>query len=407
MELYEEYFSILQKYIAQQNETILYRASILGKEFMQQGIGPEEIVEVHSRAMQKTLALASPCQIPGITLNSFNLLLEIMMAYGLAYQEYMEHKSQELGKLQLYTKKLEKTNKLLEQKVKEQTLIYQFACAFGEVLQTKATANLIVEKTALVVPYDSCILYLWDKNKNTLQEIAASGKALPPPTYRQNTPHWERGVLTIPLNIDGKTLGYLVLSLENKELAEDLLHLLTIIANQAAFALARAMMQEETWRQSITDYKTGLYNFNYFQDLCQQALADNKQLALLMMDLDDFKSFNDNYGHLKGDEALIAVSEEIRKIIRKEDLAARYGGEEFVIALLDTDQTHAHQVAERIRRRISQLDFKIQGNITTSIGIAISPRNGTSFIELFSQADKALYKAKAQGKNRVSVAPQH
>jgi two-component system cell cycle response regulator len=123
-----------------------------------------------------------------------------------------------------------------------------------------------------------------------------------------------------------------------------------------------------------------------------------------MLDLDDFKAFNDSFGHLKGDEALALLGQEISNIIRKKDIAARYGGEEFVVALPQTGYPQAKKAAERIRARIDQLDFGVPEKLTASIGIAVSPLDGTSFTQLLAQADKAMYYAKEQGKNRVCTA---
>lgn len=408
VELCEKYHSILQEFLAQRSEAVLYRASKLGKDLVERGIGPEEIVEVHGRAVQKALG-ENPClKNPSIILDSTNLLLEVIMAYGLAYREYMELKVREMDNLQLYTKKLEESNCLLEQKLKELRLIHQFSCTFSQVLKTKETAKLIVDQISLVIPYKGCALYLWGSNKDTLKNLAAAGEPLPPlqivHEHKKSCWNQKQGILTIPLLMDQKALGFLVLSLEGGEPDQELLHLLAIISNQAAFALTRALMHEKIWKQSITDCKTGLYNFHHFQKQCEKKITQDKQLAILMLDLDDFKSFNDNFGHLKGDQALAAIGREIRKIIRKEDIAARYGGEEFVIALPETGYNQAWQVAERIRQSISQLEVSVPGKLTTSIGLAISPTDGTTFEQLLSQADKALYQAKEQGKNKICSA---
>ena len=124
----------------------------------------------------------------------------------------------------------------------------------------------------------------------------------------------------------------------------------------------------------------------------------------MILDLDDFKSFNDRYGHLKGDEILDAVVEVLRGAIRANDLACRFGGEEFALALFNTNPSHALQIAERIRKNISELKLDVPADLTISIGIAIYPQDGITFEELFSKADKALYSAKEQGKNKVCLA---
>jgi diguanylate cyclase (GGDEF)-like protein len=409
MELLEKYYPILQDYLAQQSETALYQASLFGRKLMERGIGPEEIVELHGQALQKILAQTQPVKIPGRTLESFNLLLELIMAYSLAYQEYMAHKSREMDSLELYTKKLEAANNALQQKVSDLNTINEFASAFSSALRLKDTAKLIVTKLSEVIPYKSSALYLCQPGNGRLKKLATTGtEHLIRLGIDQNSKeiHWRRqhGILTIPLWMDNKPLAYLLLTPTAGKACEELWDLLAIIAKQAAFALARALMHEEIWLQSITDSKTGLYNLHYFQRECEKALAQNKKLTLLMLDLDDFKSFNDRFGHLKGDEALASLGKLLKETIRKKDFAARYGGEEFLLALFDLDSSQAQKVAERIRKSMSQLDLNVSEELTISIGIAAAPKGDATFEQLLAQADRALYLAKDQGKNRVCCA---
>jgi two-component system cell cycle response regulator len=161
---------------------------------------------------------------------------------------------------------------------------------------------------------------------------------------------------------------------------------------------------------AITDALTGLYNRRYMENhlttLIDQAAARAKPLALLVLDIDHFKSVNDSYGHDAGDDVLREFALRMRKSIRGLDLACRYGGEEFVIVMPETEMNVATTVAERLRRRIASEPFSIQqgtGNIqvTISIGIAtLDPRrdNGANILK---RADLALYRAKRDGRNRV------
>ncbi len=161
--------------------------------------------------------------------------------------------------------------------------------------------------------------------------------------------------------------------------------------------------------ETIHDKLTDLYNRPYFDEayVQQSALAARfkHDLALLFLDLDNFKLINDTHGHLAGDTVLKAVAETIAEEKRESDIAARFGGEEFVLILTHTDNLSAYIFAERLRKKIESLkipylDEKL--SITTSGGIASFPLNTTSPEELLQMADSAVYLAKGEGKNRIS-----
>jgi diguanylate cyclase (GGDEF)-like protein len=126
--------------------------------------------------------------------------------------------------------------------------------------------------------------------------------------------------------------------------------------------------------------------------------------AVLMLDLDHFKSVNDVHGHLAGDITLRAVAETLKQELRGYDLLSRYGGEEFVAFLDQVDGTEAMAIGERIRVRISELQVLEGLSITSSVGIAMAPLDGTDVPTLLAGADTALYRAKAAGRDRVEAA---
>lgn len=163
---------------------------------------------------------------------------------------------------------------------------------------------------------------------------------------------------------------------------------------------------------SSTDALTGLKNRAHFdsafQSACVRAYRFRQPLSVLVVDIDHFKQFNDTYGHLVGDDCLQSVAEQIRQIVtRPQDLAARYGGEEFVVLLPDTPEAGAVRVAERIRKVVEQAEFRVSDDrirLSVSIGVAtLIPDHAEQTKELFERADAALYRAKAQGRNRVQV----
>ena len=160
---------------------------------------------------------------------------------------------------------------------------------------------------------------------------------------------------------------------------------------------------------AITDALTGLFNRRYMEThlgaLTEQAASRGKPLAVLILDIDFFKSINDGHGHDAGDDVLREFALRIRKSIRNIDLACRYGGEEFVIVMPETDMGVATMVAERLRRKIASEPFAIQEGskhltVTLSIGIAALGQ-GDSVAAMLKRADQALYRAKRDGRNRV------
>jgi len=157
-------------------------------------------------------------------------------------------------------------------------------------------------------------------------------------------------------------------------------------------------------RSSVTDGLTGLYNQTYFKKILEKTINNQRRsvdsaFALVFLDLDHFKQYNDRCGHLEGDEALRACAEIITRNLRDGDVAVRYGGEEFALLLPNLERHSAFSVAERIRKGIEKHNFPKQelldsGNLTISGGISIFPDSGSSLNEMIQAADKELYRAK-------------
>ena len=173
---------------------------------------------------------------------------------------------------------------------------------------------------------------------------------------------------------------------------------------------AEEELQRRLYESSTRDGLTRLYNRKYFSERLTAEVAYSRRhkvkLAVLMVDLDDFKLTNDTYGHLAGDMVLRLVSAQMQRLIRVEDLLARYGGEEFVILARSTGKTEAVRLADRIRESIGDLEIPMADRsikVTLSVGVAalpdVAPEGGPT--DLIALADGRLYRAKADGKNRV------
>ncbi|MBN1758808.1 MAG: diguanylate cyclase [Chitinispirillaceae bacterium] len=183
---------------------------------------------------------------------------------------------------------------------------------------------------------------------------------------------------------------------------------LTTLMENASVAFIRAVLYQRMERFATTDGLTGLNNHRHFQGMLAQEMERSKRyrrpLALLLMDIDHFKGFNDTYGHPVGDLVLKEIAVCIQKSVRRNDIPARYGGEEFVVIIPETDEKGARITAERIRSTIEQhtiISLDRQLKVTVSIGCSAFPENAPSQQVLIDTADKALYAAKESGRNRV------
>lgn len=196
---------------------------------------------------------------------------------------------------------------------------------------------------------------------------------------------------------------------------------LTLLQRDEAYRALRVSQQQlldtnlVLQRLMNSDGLTGLSNRRHFDEYLElewrRAMRDQSQLSLLMIDVDYFKAYNDNFGHLEGDEALRKVAEAIRGTSsRSSDLPARYGGEEFALVLPNTSPGGARLVAEKLRQTIAALGIEHNtpepgATLSVSIGLAtVTPAMGSNCRQLISAADKGLYQAKNNGRNQVGVA---
>lgn len=173
--------------------------------------------------------------------------------------------------------------------------------------------------------------------------------------------------------------------------------------------LIEATKYENVIHETIHDKLTGLFNRPYFDEVYGQQVSAAQRhfhdLTVIFLDIDNFKDINDTYGHLAGDDALRRIAAIIAQEKRESDLAARYGGEEFVLLLPYTDNVSAFVFAERLRRRIDNLEFYFQGQsirLTVSGGIASYPLHSQDPEKLLQMADNAVYLAKGAGKNKIA-----
>ena len=217
--------------------------------------------------------------------------------------------------------------------------------------------------------------------------------------------------LAVPLRVQQRVCGALLLTRSGDAFTARELRLLRIYCNQAAVAMENAIVYERVENLAATDALTGLFNRRYLDGALERELAradrSDSSLALLMLDIDHFKSFNDTYGHAMGDLVLKKVASTLSDGLRQADVLARFGGEEFVVVLPQVTAAAALDSAERIRASVERASIHPGGerkHVTVSIGLAMLPDHGDSAETLLEAADQALYRGeKPREEPRLSV----
>jgi len=235
--------------------------------------------------------------------------------------------------------------------------------------------------------------------------VPAGGIANDPSQYDSSS------FLSVPLSIRGRVVG--VLNLSNKmpdpEFTRTDEEVASLLGSHAAVAIENASLYSNLMELAATDGLTGLYNHQHFfaqlRASVNFARRTRQPLAVVLLDIDHFKRVNDTHGHAQGDKVLRAMSAIVRRTARAEDVAARYGGEEFAVILPNTTANGAVLLGERIRARVAALHFEHRGQVfqlTISAGVAdLADDIGTRV--LVDRADRALYRSKRDGRDRLSV----
>ncbi|MFI5304952.1 MAG: diguanylate cyclase [Nitrospiria bacterium] len=217
--------------------------------------------------------------------------------------------------------------------------------------------------------------------------------------------------LSKPIIIHNNVFGFLtVLQTKEAECTEREINIFKQFISQSAFVLENAFLHEKANALANHDELTGAYNRRHFQDKIEEEIKRSTRMgtyfSLIILDVDHFKKYNDTYGHIQGDLLLKEIVKGMKERLRSTDVVCRFGGDEFVILLMETDKAFAVTIGNQIRAMIDlnpsfNLDGASDEKITFSMGIAQFPDDGFSSIDLIRKADKALYTAKARGRNQV------
>jgi len=359
--------------------------------------------------------------------------------------------AQNITELKQVEESLRHTNEQLQLRINELAQRSQeisLLSEMGNLLQTCLTVDeaytVIVRFMGRLFPNTIGMLSMLGNSSNTLESVATWGEgsenviddSLFAPkdcwALRQSRPYYMADrktypqcnhlfslsaavYLCIPLIAQGELLGLLHiaqaevepnnLNLAHQRLAET-------IAEQIALALANLKLRETLRNQSIRDALTGLYNRRYLEDTLERefyrADRSHQTVGIIMVDIDHFKQFNDQFGHDAGDSVLQALGSFLNEHIRKGDIACRYGGEEFTLILPGASIEVVQKRAEFLRNKVKHLSVFHRnlnlGSITLSIGVATFPQHGSGFEEVIRAADTALYHAKKLGRDKVVVA---
>lgn len=222
-----------------------------------------------------------------------------------------------------------------------------------------------------------------------------------------------RSVLCVPIRSGKKVYGILhMASRYDNAFDEEDATLANAIGEQIGLAVESAQLFEEINRLAVTDELTGLYNIRYLRRVMSEevkrSIRYDRPLSFIMLDIDFFKIYNDQHGHPRGDEVLRILAGLLQQNTRDVDTVFRYGGEEFSVIIPEVGKQEAFRMAERIRRVIQEHLFPYEedqpgGNLTVSIGVANLPDDAREGDELIDMADRALYRAKQSGRNRVNL----
>jgi diguanylate cyclase (GGDEF)-like protein/PAS domain S-box-containing protein len=341
--------------------------------------------------------------------------------------------------LQEANEKLEAWVNELEQRTREMTMLNEMGDILRACLTTEEAYNVIVRTAQQIFPAKVGALYVIAASRNAVEAVAVWGDSeLAESTFspsecwalRRGRTHWVEnatsglickhihhpspdGSLCIPMMAQSEAIGVLhLMQPENVKMTESKQRMAVTMSEHIGMALSNLRLHETLRSQSIRDPLTGLFNRRFMEESLEleirRASRNQRPLGMIMIDLDHFKYFNDNFGHEAGDLLLKELGALLKGNIRAEDIACRYGGEEFTLILPEGTADVTHQRAEFYRDAIQKLDVRFRGHplgrVTASMGVAIFPEHGRTAKALVEASDKALYKSKRAGRDRVTMA---
>ncbi len=345
----------------------------------------------------------------------------------------------------LYRKQMDNLDREIESRMKNFISLIKLGNELGQMHSlAKISAEVLSRLSKEVNVSKGVILSLGPEGWNSLGEVGCSGEKLlsrlSPESFIALSDLWTlkdmvvlnevdikdkrlekiasamevRNLMIVPIVGDGggnfSDVMIVGNEIENRNYTPADAELIGLFADQASVALENTRLYLRITQLAITDGLTGLNNYRHFREMLEfelyRAERYKRNLSLVMIDVDNFKIINDTYGHPVGDLVLKALAKIFISNTRKVDIVSRYGGEEFVIIYPELDMRGKEFVAERLRIKVDNFDFSRAagfpiGKVTVSIGYAVFPSDGTTVDDLCLNSDKALYRAKRMGKNKV------
>ncbi|MBI2266018.1 MAG: sensor domain-containing diguanylate cyclase [Armatimonadetes bacterium] len=355
--------------------------------------------------------------------------------------EALERLRKQVEESQEYAQKFEHISKQLKKRVDELSVLVEIGQKLGTNLSLENVFRVVLDILQKLFRYQSCVIFSLERLGEerqlsplrchtpyseyvkslalavgeTLVGKVAESKA--PILLSEKTGNWELRLLeyektqmAAPMIVEDKLKGVIYIGHEKPRFyTKDDLHLMQLLAYQAATLFVYAESYESTVSLAKTDGLTGLYTHRSFQERLTEEVKRAERyrlpLALIMLDTDHFKTYNDTYGHPQGDELIKEVSQLLLSYTRETDVVCRYGGDEFAIILLESHKDSAANTAERIRQAFElRLNTEGKVKVTASIGVSGYPEDAEDKAELIRMADRALYCSKDMGRNRVTLA---
>ncbi len=350
-------------------------------------------------------------------------------------------------KINLLTKSIQEKKKLLEllpEKTKRASFLFDISKSLIELIDPEEILNSLIQILEKLFPEaDSILVFSFDKEEGALHLVRSlkrkahtikekKGSSLDKWVLHQNRSlvidniakdfRFDSGQLLAykerkahsfvlsPLSIGHRSLGLVRVESENPgAFSLDDSRFLRNICDLAAVVLERSILFKRTEDLAIKDSLTGLFLRNYFSDYLSKQLKHSQRqgrsLGLIMLDIDDFKAINDSYGHVVGDLVLIKLADILKKsVVNKGGMASRFGGEEFMVLLFESDKKELIACAENICQAVREAKLAFRRKkigFTVSLGLAFYPESADTASGLIEEADRFLYKAKGEGKNKI------
>ncbi|WP_198360523.1 diguanylate cyclase [Thermincola potens] len=365
-----------------------------------------------------------------------------MSLSGLVFGDELNEAAQIAQKNMELCRELSETAQKNQELYKELSIVHELGNLLNSSLKLGFVINKAVQMVARLMKAEGCILFLYDQENDTVKTVSYFGLAeLPKDFDLKNTlayqalkqekklliknvsvfPHLcpllreyigAESAIISPIIVKKQKIGIIAVYSKQENFYDDKdLEFLHTLANQIGIAVVNADLYERTELLACTDGLTGMYDHTYFLTTLERLLVKAEEkgdpLSLIMVDLDDFKYYNDKYGHTVGDLILKTTAQILRENVRSDDIIARYGGDEFAVILVNAGPKKAARIAERISKHIANEPFNDPETvnvfyITASVGIATYPFDASNSKELIDVADKAMYLTKRTTKAKTS-----